>query len=245
MIPPSADLPLRGLPLMVFDSETTGLHAGERHPVQVAVVYVELGLTDPRVVFESLVQPPVPIPPEVTKIHGIDDARVADAPTFAAIADELASHLDAAAVLAFNATYDFCVVDEALAAACRHDLRRPFGWLCAYRWARTLVKPWEKSRLDDVAAAFGVTNPAPHSAAGDAMTTALLLPRLLDRCNKNWRESSLARLWGWTCRSAFQQERNFYEYCAQNRRELPSMEWHRLLGVPVPQLAGSGVGASP
>ncbi|MCK9462298.1 MAG: 3'-5' exonuclease [Proteobacteria bacterium] len=67
-----------------FDTETTGLDPIEDRIVQIGGVFLRRGeLVGPR--RSSLVNPGVPIPPDVTAIHGITDADVADAESFAAV----------------------------------------------------------------------------------------------------------------------------------------------------------------
>ena len=64
---------LQAAPLFL-DTETTGLHASDQ--------IVEIAICDlgGNVLFDTLVKPTAPIPPEASAIHGIDDAMVASAP---------------------------------------------------------------------------------------------------------------------------------------------------------------------
>lgn len=86
---------------VIFDAETTGLH-GTARIVDVAVITTMTGET----LMDTLINPGEPIPPEATEIHGITDAMVADAPSFADIADELAAILAGRRVLIWNSEYD-------------------------------------------------------------------------------------------------------------------------------------------
>lgn len=75
-------------PLAMVDLETTGLF------FQIDRV-VQIGLTmhypdTPPIRWQQRLNPGIPIPPEVTEIHGITDEMVADSPVFAQFADELA-----------------------------------------------------------------------------------------------------------------------------------------------------------
>jgi DNA polymerase-3 subunit epsilon len=77
-------------PLIVFDLETTGTDTDKHRIVQFGFqLYTAEGLVKE---YECLVNPGTPIPPEVTEVHGISDADVADALTFAQLAPNLAPH---------------------------------------------------------------------------------------------------------------------------------------------------------
>ena len=74
-------------PICFFDLETTGVNITTDRVVEIAVLKVH-----PNGKEEShrwLVNPEMPIPKEVTAIHGISDADVADKPTFKEIAKEV------------------------------------------------------------------------------------------------------------------------------------------------------------
>lgn len=80
--------------LIFFDLETTGLEA-DCKIVQIAVIRGER-------IFQSLVNPGMPIPPETTAIHRIKDEDVADAPRFAEIADDVLAFMKEGIYSGFN-----------------------------------------------------------------------------------------------------------------------------------------------
>lgn len=69
--------------LVILDTETTGLDE-RAEIVQLAAINRDGG-----VIIDTLVRPTRPIPAQATAIHGITDAMVAGAPTFAAIAPKV------------------------------------------------------------------------------------------------------------------------------------------------------------
>lgn len=74
-------------PICFFDLETTGINITNDRIVEIAILKVF-----PDGKEEShrwLVNPEMPIPPEVTLVHGISDEDVADAPTFKQLAKEI------------------------------------------------------------------------------------------------------------------------------------------------------------
>lgn len=79
-------------PLVVFDLETTGAETSTARIVQMAFVKrMPDGSEKP---WCTLVNPTIPIPAEATEVHGIDDAQVADAPTFGMLAAKVAAALE-------------------------------------------------------------------------------------------------------------------------------------------------------
>lgn len=81
-------------PLTWLDLETTGVNVQTDRIVEIAVRRIH---PDPDVAVQalsSLINPMIPIPPGATAVHGITDADVADAPTFATVADAYGNLLD-------------------------------------------------------------------------------------------------------------------------------------------------------
>jgi DNA polymerase-3 subunit epsilon len=76
-------------PIVFLDIESTGLNIANDRIVELALIKVN-GDGD-KTTKTYRVNPEMPIPPEVTKIHGITDADVANAPTFKMIAGEVAA----------------------------------------------------------------------------------------------------------------------------------------------------------
>ena len=70
-------------PLAFFDLETTGINTQSDRIIEIAVVkYLPRGTVRE---FEHRINPEIPIPPAATAVHGINDADVALAPTFALV----------------------------------------------------------------------------------------------------------------------------------------------------------------
>ena len=72
--------PLMALDAVVIDTETTGLDPAYARLLEIGAVRLRAGRIDESNVYRSLIQPGEPIPPAATAIHGIDAARVQDAP---------------------------------------------------------------------------------------------------------------------------------------------------------------------
>ncbi|QUV85343.1 PolC-type DNA polymerase III [Chloracidobacterium aggregatum] len=175
---PEATASLLECRFAVVDVETTGRRAEQERITEVACVTIERGrITE---TFASLVNPGVPIPPLITALTGISDELVATAPPFAAIAAEMRQRLSQTVFVAHHASFDRKFLTAELRRA-----DETFVWtaptLCTVQLARQLVPGLDNYRLDTVTAHFRISNPARHRASGDALATAQLFLRLLER----------------------------------------------------------------
>lgn len=108
-------------PLIIFDLETTGISISKDRIVEIACIKIfPNGNEEVRV---QRINPEMPIPPEVTAIHGISDADVADKPTFAALAKDFALFMQGCDFGGFNSNkFDFpMLVEEFLRAGVEFD----------------------------------------------------------------------------------------------------------------------------
>lgn len=87
-------------PLVCFDLETTGTDIGRDRAVEIGLVRLEPD--GRRTEWVRRVNPEMRIPPEATRVHGITDEDVRDAPKLGEIADELLALLAGADVAGFN-----------------------------------------------------------------------------------------------------------------------------------------------
>lgn len=87
-------------PLAFFDLETTGINTQSDRIIEIAVVKClpQGNTTD----LHSYINPEIPIPPSATAVHGLTDADVALAPTFAQFAPRLLAFLENCDLSGFN-----------------------------------------------------------------------------------------------------------------------------------------------
>lgn len=110
-------------PFAVFDLETTGINVTQDRIVEIAIVKIDPDGSETE--YYKRVNPTIPIPKESTEIHHISDADVADAPTFAQLADELAAFIGDADLAGYNSNkFDIPVLAEEF-LRCNHpfDIR--------------------------------------------------------------------------------------------------------------------------
>ena len=95
---------------------------------------------------------------------------------------DLGYALDAGVFVAHNARFDWRFLEaECVAAGVPAPGGKP---LCTVRLTRRLVPELRRRALDQVAAFFGIENPARHRAFGDALATAYVLRALLGRARE-------------------------------------------------------------
>ena len=167
-----AERKLSDLSFVVFDTETTGLApSGGDRIVQIAGVRIVNGRILRGEVFDTLVNPGCAIPPASTKVHGISDDMVTEAPDIVSAAQAFHRYCDGGVLVAHNAPFDMAFLrrDEAM-------IGRSFDHpvLCTVLLSAALYEHTGEHTLDALADRFGVTIPPKlrHTALGDAMATA-------------------------------------------------------------------------
>jgi DNA polymerase-3 subunit epsilon len=102
---------------IVFDTETTGLDPrnGDRI-VEIGCVELINHIPSGRT-FHKYLNPQRPVPIEVVRVHGLDDAFLRDKPVFAAVVAEFAEFVGEASLIAHNALFDLDFVNAELARA--------------------------------------------------------------------------------------------------------------------------------
>jgi DNA polymerase-3 subunit epsilon/CBS domain-containing protein len=175
--------PLIALDAVVIDTETTGLDAGKARLLEVAIVRIVGGRADPNSALHHLVQPGEPIPSAATAIHGIDAAKLAGAPAFAALWPALVAHIGGRLIIGHTVGFDIAVLKRECQLA-GTSWQHPR--LLDTRLLAQVAKPdLAGYSLDQVASWLGVEVTGRHSALGDAMTTAAvfhaLVPKLRER----------------------------------------------------------------
>lgn len=98
-------------PLIVFDLETTGVNISLDRIVELYAIKISPDGTEQHL--HQYFNPTIPIPVEVSQIHGIYDKDVADKPTFASMAQELNQFMRNCDFGGFNSNrFDFPLLVE-------------------------------------------------------------------------------------------------------------------------------------
>ena len=87
-------------PIIFFDLETTGINVTHDRIVEISWLKVDLNGNESSKTL--LLNPGIPIPKEATNIHGISDDDVKEAPTFQAVAKNLAKEFEGCDLAGYN-----------------------------------------------------------------------------------------------------------------------------------------------
>jgi DNA polymerase-3 subunit epsilon len=157
-----------------YDTETTGLKPQKDR-------VIELAAYDPveNRVFETFINPQMPIPPEQTAIHHITDDMVKDAPTFGEVALDFTKFCEGDTVLIAhnNDAFDILFMKAEYERA-----QVPFpAWkiLCSLKWARRYRPDLPTHRLQVLRELFGIQANQAHRALDDVKVLCEVFSNLI------------------------------------------------------------------
>lgn len=164
-------------PIVFFDLETTGINIATDRIVEISILKVF-----PNGNKESktwLVNPEMPIPPQVTAVHGITDDKVANEPTFKELAPKVNEMINDADLAGFNSNrFDIpLLAEELLRAGIDFDMKQ--------RKAVDVQVIFHKKEQRTLSAGYkfycGKELEGAHSAEADTMATYEILKAQLDK----------------------------------------------------------------
>ncbi len=146
-------------PVVIIDTETTGLDVAHDALTQIAAARME----GPKIVarFNTFVNPGRHIPAEIVELTGITDEDVKDAPTPAEAVAQLAEFVGDADLVAHNAEFDQSVVMRQARPGTLMG-----SWIDTVALSRIVLPRIKSHRLIDLANAFGLYSPT-HRADDD------------------------------------------------------------------------------
>lgn len=180
---PKGSAPLLALDAVVIDTETTGLDPRKARVIELAAVRLSAGKLVEEDPFRELIRPGnESIPPATTAIHGIDDAAVAGAPSFAEVWPRFRDYLGPSVLIGHTVGFDLAVCKRECDQA-RLPWLRP-RTLDTRLLAEIAAPTLAGYTLEKLAAWLGIEVTDRHRALGDAVTTArvflALVPKLRD-----------------------------------------------------------------
>jgi DNA polymerase-3 subunit epsilon len=174
---------------VAIDVETTGLGPTRHRIIEVAAIRFAGGVEQDR--FETLVQPERKVPQYITKLTGLSDGHVEDAPRFAEIADKLIEFIGDAIIVGHNVGFDLSFLNAELKRLERPSLindRVDVMFL-----GMKLVPGLRRPTLERLAGAVGLTTTRVHRAGEDARMAGLAVGRLSELASQAG-DGSLQRL---------------------------------------------------
>ncbi len=159
----------------VIDIETTGGRAGVGRITEIAIYIME----GREIVneFVSLVNPECRIPPYISRLTGITDEMVANAPRFFEIARDIVEITGQTIFVAHNAPFDYTFVQKEFEGL-GYQYEREV--ICTVRLSRKIIPGHRSYSLGRLCEELGIPLSDRHRASGDARATALLLKHLID-----------------------------------------------------------------
>jgi len=160
----------------VIDVETTGLSKSYHQITEIAAAKVRCGkIIDS---YQTLINPQVRIPSFITRLTGISNEMVKDAPKINEVLPSFVNFLGEDIFVAHNATFDFGFLDFNLKMHQGQNLLNQR--LCTKKLANRLLPDLERKRLLDLCEYFNVHNEQAHRAMGDVQATATVFNKMLN-----------------------------------------------------------------
>lgn len=160
-------------PVACLDVETTGASPQYDRITEIGIVEMMPDGTVSE--WSTLVNPQARIPEFIEKLTGISNAMVADAPTFAQVADELQQRLEGRVFVAHNARFDYAFIKNEFK---RMEQGFRADTLCTVRLSRRLYPQHYKHNLDSLIQRLGIEMEDRHRALADARVLMHFLQRL-------------------------------------------------------------------
>jgi DNA polymerase-3 subunit epsilon len=162
----------------IVDLETTGGSPVHDRVVEIGIVLFEDGKEVGR--YQSLVNPGIQIPFQVSMIHGISNEMIAGAPTFEELAEIVLKHTEDRIFVAHNVNFDYNFLKEEFKRIERKFERKK---ICSVRLAKKLLPELRSHSLRNLCAFYSIANERAHRALEDAVATTRILSRLLENEN--------------------------------------------------------------
>lgn len=159
----------------IVDIETTGSYKRQHAITEIAIlVHDGKKIVDS---FETLINPETSIAPFVSRMTGITDHMLHDAPKFHEVAKKIWTMTDDAVFVAHSVNFDFSFIREEFKSLGADYKRRK---LCTVRLSRKIFPGDASYSLGNICGHLGIDISNRHRAMGDASATAELFAMCLD-----------------------------------------------------------------
>lgn len=163
----------------IVDVETTGGVGYGRMTEICIITVIDMQIVD---VYQSLINPEMPIPRQITALTGIDDEMVSDAPKFYEIAEVVEEKMKDAIFVAHNVNFDFGFLKKEFEIVGKNFLKKK---LCTVRLSRKLIPGLPSYSLSKLCRSVGISLKGAHRAEADTRATTILFLNLLKLDSKS------------------------------------------------------------
>lgn len=164
----------------VIDIETTGNLYKYGKITEIAIVsFNGTAVTD---VYQTLIDPEIDIPYQITRLTGITNQMVSGAPKFYMVARKIVELTAGKIFVAHNVSFDYRFIQEEFSRLGYDFVRKK---LCTVQLSRKLLPGHPSYSLGNICNDLGINIEARHRAAGDALATTELFKILLSRYNQD------------------------------------------------------------
>ncbi len=160
----------------VFDIETTGLSKGQNQITEIGAVKIRGGKIVDK--FSSFVNPQVHISEEITKLTGITDEMVKNAPVIKDVLADFIEFFGDSVLVAHNASFDTSFIRKAAEVSGFGEINNTI--IDTLELSRTLLTDLKKHKLDIVCERLDVILDGHHRAVNDAKATAEVFIKFID-----------------------------------------------------------------
>lgn len=158
----------------IIDIETTGGLAKRDKIIEVAIVVHDGNKVVDQ--FDSLIDPERSIPPEITRITGITNMMVQDAPKFYEVAKKIVEMTEGAIFVAHNVRFDYTFIKEAFKELGYTFTKRQ---LCTVRLTKATFPNLKSYSLGNLIRHFDIPVLHRHRALDDTLATVDVFERIL------------------------------------------------------------------
>jgi DNA polymerase-3 subunit alpha (Gram-positive type) len=158
---------LSDLECIIVDIETTGLEPTQHEITEIGALKIKG--SDIKDVFNQLIKPKKTIPPNITKLTGIDNDMVKDSPPAEVVLPKFFEFIGNQALIAHNSDFDIPFIKYHMRQSAGKELNNPVG--CTLKLSRFLLPGLANHKLHTVASHLGLTVANRHRAMGDVELT--------------------------------------------------------------------------
>jgi DNA polymerase III epsilon subunit family exonuclease len=164
------------LEYIIVDIETTGLEPAQAEITEIGAIKAKGG--DIKDIFSALIRPKKSIPPNITRLTGIDDEMVRDCPAAETVLPQFISFIGNHLLIAHNAEFDIPFIKHHVKQATGQEISNRLA--CTLKLSRYLLPNLANHKLHTVAAHFGLAAADRHRAMGDVETTFQIWLKFID-----------------------------------------------------------------